>query len=305
MINLVMQPAQAPQTWDEFIATAPPYSIALDGRVNGGPRFDARGPWATFDHHSGVDRLATRATCAQVHMAIRQGLFQCFRDSDGPRANIYVNDCDQDVCLAVYLLRHHHSAGPTMNALLNRLVGLEDMLDTTAGAYPLPVDLPVLGEVAWMFDPYTSFRLSGGLRSRDASAFSNVVELVEHRIDQYLMGHGGKLPLDTRYTRLRTFPTWSLVEEVGAQSRTGMFADGIRAFISVRDRGNGTWDYVVGRMSLFIPFDVLAILEAINVAECVTDADRAGGNDIIGGTARIRGCKLSPDQVTHIACEVG
>jgi hypothetical protein len=302
MITLHMQPDQAPMLWDEFTSKAPPFSIALDGYVQGGPRFDPRGPWMNANHHEECDRLATRATCAQVHLAIRQGLFACFRDTSGPVANIYVNDCDQDVCLSVWLLRHHCTAGPTMNALLNRLVGLEDMLDTTAGAYPLPVDLAVLGDVAWIFAPYTDFRGNGGLRNRNAAAFENVVELVGARIDRYLLCEGKRLPLDVRYERIQSMPTWSLVHETGAQARTGMFADGIRAFISVRDRGNGTWDYVVGRMSLFIPFNVMAILDGINLAEGVTGADRAGGNDIIGGTARIRGCKLPPSEIVRIAC---
>lgn len=57
-----------------FKATEP-FSIALDGYVNVGPRFDHEGPRVNFNHHEEVDRLATRATCGQVLMAIRQGLF--------------------------------------------------------------------------------------------------------------------------------------------------------------------------------------------------------------------------------------
>lgn len=306
MIRLLLEPATPPMSRAQFCALKSGYSVALDGYVRGGPWFTPTGPWANFNHHEDVDRLATRATCAQVHLAVRQGLFQCFRDHDGPRCDVYANDCDQDVCLAWYVLHNHYRTEPTMNAPLNRLVGLEDMLDTTAGAYPLPLDLPVLGEVAWVFEPYTAFRLAGGLDTRDAHRFSSVVEDVEARIDRHLMGHGGTVRLNTQYKVLRTGGhgphAWSLVNEVGAQARTGLFADGLRAFVAARERQGGGYVYTVGRMSQFIPFPVVAILSALNEADGILlDArDRWGGSDMVGGSPRIAGSKLSPDDVARV-----
>src|SRR5688572_19095792 len=105
-ISLAMRPHVTPVGWEEFCATHGPYTIGLDGYVVCRSRFDAAGPRLNLDHHAEVDRLATRATCAQALLAIRHGLFECFRDEDGPRAEVCVNDCDEDICTSWCLLQH-------------------------------------------------------------------------------------------------------------------------------------------------------------------------------------------------------
>jgi hypothetical protein len=217
MITLHMHPDRAPLTWDTFCAAAPAHSIALDGYVVGGPRYDAASPRVNFNHHEEVDRLATRSTCAQVHLAIRQGLFSRFRDEGGARADVYANDCDQDVCLSWYLLKNHYRAEPTMNAALNRLVGVEDVLDATAGAYPYPADMPLLQEVAWIFRPYTQARQTGWLDGRNSCVFADVVDAVCSRVERYLIGSGERESLDTHYEVLRHGHDFVQVLEVGAQ----------------------------------------------------------------------------------------
>lgn len=50
MINLHIEPKQIPMTWEEFVKTKPKFSIALDGYVNVGPRYDPSGPYMNFNH---------------------------------------------------------------------------------------------------------------------------------------------------------------------------------------------------------------------------------------------------------------
>ena len=303
-----MNPSYPPVSRFEFCRDTAPYSIAIDGFVRGEPWFDPRGPHANFNHHEDVDRLATRATCAQVHLAIRQGLFSRFRDGGEPTAQVYANDSDQDVCLSWYLLKNHFRAAPTMNAALNRLVGLEDMLDATAGAYPYPVDLPLLGEVAWVFEPYTRARAGGSLDGRDPAVFAGIVEDVYGRIDRHLLGTGGRMKLETSYERAPydCGPGIVMVREGGAHARTAMFSDGIRAFVSVRDRKEGGHVYVLGRMSQYVSFNLPKTYTALNVAEgnglllTTNGGDRWGGSDTIGGSPRVAGSKLSPDDVAEV-----
>lgn len=301
-INLIVKSNTSPLSWEEFRAETDPYSIALDGYVAEGPAFDPSGPWRNFNHHEGVDRLATRATCGQVLMDLRQGLFDLFRDDDGPRADVYVNDCDEDVCLSWFLLKHHTLATQSINPLLNRLVHMEDALDTTAGAYPFPKDAVVLREMAWVFEPYRQFRLSGGLGRREANQFTSVITDVEHRILSHITGRGEELPLDLRYDVVGGGKGWSLVEEHGSMARTGMFADGIRAFVSVRDHGDGRYTYTVGRMSHFIDFPIVDLLAALDKAE--GGEDHWGGGNTIGGSPRVTGSRLTPEQVTAIIEDV-
>ncbi len=66
-------------SWQEFLNSYPPYSIALDGFVSAPPMRDPEGPRANYDHHKGVDRISTRSTSDQVYMEINLGLFQAFR----------------------------------------------------------------------------------------------------------------------------------------------------------------------------------------------------------------------------------
>ncbi|MBY0527227.1 MAG: hypothetical protein K2R98_27780 [Gemmataceae bacterium] len=302
-VVLHMRPQDPPVSWAEFCATREPFAIAVDGYVCAGPRFDPTGPRLNLNHHEEVDRMATRASCAQVLMALRQGLAACFRDESGFHAEVYANDCDEDVCLSWFLLKHGSLAQHSINPALNRLVAMEDTLDATAGAYPFPSDMPMLQEMAWVFEPYRTFRLSGELDRRQTSAFVGVVEAIEGRVLEHISGKGGQLALDTRYRRIGGGPTWAMIQEVGAQAKTGAFADGVRCYVTVRPRPDGNWTYTVGKMSLFYTFDVPGVIRALNDAEG-TSADSWGGANTIGGSPRIAGSRLPPAEVERIVNQV-
>jgi len=287
-------------TWGQFVARAPRFSIALDGYVSGGPRFDALTPKASFNHHDEVDRLATRATCGQVLMALRQGLFGCFRDEQGPHAVVFVNDCDEDVCTSWTLLKHHYLAEGAMNPLLNRLVAMEDALDCTAGAYPFPKDLPALRELAWVFEPYRQFRTSGRLGLKNVGEYRSVIVDVEHRILQHIAGRGKEIALDTRYERIGGGQKWALVKEVGAQSRTGMFSDGVRVFVSAKELPNGRMQYIVGKMDHFNPLNLVKLTKHLNELDGCKADDCWGGGNMIMGSPRNAGSNLTIEQISDL-----
>lgn len=303
---LHVQPEQPAVLWGDFVSGSPPYSIALDGYVHGKPQFDPKGPRANFNHHEEVDRLSTRSTCGQVLLAIRMGLFDRFRDEEGPLVHAFVNDCDEDVCTSWALLSRPDLCQYTTNPLLNRLVGIEDLLDTTSGMYPVHKDAPILREAAWVFEPYRQFRLSGGLDKRDARAFESVITDVVGRIHLYLTGRGKSLPLDTRYDRIGGGTGWTAVREVGPQARVGMFSDGIRAFVSVRERGNGRYTYTIGRASLFTAPDLLELCKELQALEHLTmpssaySGDRWGGGATIMGSPRVHGSVIKPEEVFEV-----
>lgn len=301
MIELILQPEVPPMSGDAFKKMAGPFSIALDGFVNEGPWFDPTLPCKNFNHHEGVSRLDTRATCAQVLVSLRQGFFKRFRDSHGPQAHVYANDCDEDVCMAWFLLKNHALTQQALNPALNRLVHMVDMLDTTAGAFPFPEDMPSLRGLAWVMEPYRNFRARGGLNIRDAAHFRSIVTDVENRIHMHLAGTGREIDLDTRYEVLENHGRWQVVSEIGGQARVGMFANGVRAFVSVSPRADGRWSYVIGRMSDYIDFPVPSILEAMDAAEgLVGKANRWGGGGTIGGSPRIGGSSLPLQEVVSI-----
>ena len=182
-INLIIDLKNPPFSWKEFCQITPPFSIALDGYVNTAPCFTPKGPRINFNHHEDVDRLATRSTCAQVLIAIRQGLFDIFRNDNGPQANVYVNDCDEDVCLSWFLLKNYLLVENACPERITHLVNMEDLMDTTAGAYPMPIELFTLKELAWIFEPYRDFRIGGGLDRRNTDEFQQIINEVVDRID--------------------------------------------------------------------------------------------------------------------------
>jgi hypothetical protein len=294
-IHLHIEPSQAPLTWEEFIATKPPYSIALDGYVYGATKFteSKMGPYANFNHHEEVDRLSTRATCAQVLIALRQGLIDAFRKDGEVTIHVYVNDCDQDVCLSWFLLNNHIICQNTINPIINRLVHMEDMMDTCSGAYPFNMDMETLRHMAWVFEPYTNFRMNGGVDKKDVKEFEIVIKDVERRINEHIMGKSQSSILNMSFKKIGGGANWAMVIEEGFNARTAMMSVGIKAFVSVRTRQDGNFTYSIGKMSGYIPFDIPGILQFLDKKEG-NDIDHWGGSNTIGGSPRVGGSKLTP-----------
>jgi len=300
-------------SWEKFCATAPSFSIALDGYVNSAPAFNSAGPHVNFDHHSGVNRLATRSTCGQVLLAIRQGLFKTFCNGSEPQAVVYTNDCDEDICLAWTLINNPELAIDMSNDRLNDLVVMEDLLDSTAGCYPVPLDNDLMRQMGWIFQPYREARSSGELyRQRTSEFFRRIILEVERRILAYLRGRTDSVELDGRYRILGGGLGWRMIDEVGVDGRSAAIADGIDAYVLIRKFGeldaiNGSpvWVYVLGRISPYIRFPVLELLQALNDAEGTgTSEDRWGGSDLVGGSPRHSGSTLDPTTVQSVINEL-
>jgi hypothetical protein len=302
MINLLVEPNVSGMSWEDFTKNKPKYSIALDGYVNVGPRFDSNLMMINFNHHEEVDRLATRATCGQCLMAIRQGMYDAFRENGEITANVFVNDCDEDVCTSWFLINNSHLVSNTINPLVNKLVFMEDALDSTAGAYPFSQDLPSLKELGWIFKPYRKFRLDHGLDKRDPEEFKDIIYQVEDRIIKYVTGNGKTISLNTEYNVIHQGSCWSMVEEIGMHARTGMFGRGIKIFVSVRKNPNSnSYNYVIGKLSAFIPINLVKICDYLNsIDKNVAGSNKWGGADNVIGSPRNGGSSITPNEITLI-----
>lgn len=300
MIELHVHP-RVTKTWDAFRAENPPYSIALDGYVDDMPRFDPTGPWANFDHHAGVDRLATRSTCLQVFMALTLGFLDAYRREGEVCAHLYVNDPDQDTCLAVWLLRNPGPlTGLRVQMPIARLLFAEDVLDCTGGAYPMDPERRIMREQAWVFEPYFDARAGGQLHRMDAPTMKALIDEVGERITAYVEGRGEEITLDTRYETIGGGPGWQMIVEHGPHARTALFAQGVRAFVSARENGDGTWTYSIGRMSPFVRFPLRELYATLNAAEGRGEGSGWGGSNTIGGSPRERGSRLPPAEVERL-----
>jgi hypothetical protein len=297
MIELVVRPGPAVSR-AEFVSTHPRFSVALDGYVSGEP-FLAPGPYRNFNHHEVVDRSCTSATCEQARRAVLLGLYDLFRENGQRRALLHVNDCDQDVCLSTWILMNPDRAAEPMVRVLSQI---EDLLDVSAGTFPMPHESDMLAQVRWVFEPYAHVRPH--IAALDARQMRSTIADVHHRIADFVLGKAGKLPLIGSHQRLGGGEGWVLVQVEGGQARERLIAEGVRAAVELYGRNGERWLYSLWRRSEYIVgFPVREILDALNRAEGL-DERGWGGADNVGGAPRGRGSALSPADVERVVNEV-
>jgi hypothetical protein len=293
-IQIIAMP-RISMSWQEFVDTTPSKSIALDGIVKGGPKFDPTTLHVNFDHHDGVVREATMSTAMQVLFAIKGGLMQSWMSMPGT-VQIYINDTDQDTSLAVWLLLNYKQfEGVQGIPHINRLLAITDKLDITGGAYPMNLDDGLISQHSWVFQPYTDLRKSGMLSKSDSSALLSNLEATLSRINKYMMNQGGQVVLDTRHLILYECPDFKIVDEIGGNdARYFLFSKGMNAYISiVSKKENGNLVCTVGKRSQYIPFPVSQLFDDFNDSEGLTRSNGWDGSDIIGGSPRLNGTTLT------------
>lgn len=303
-IELRVRPRET-VTWEEFLSE-PPCSIALDGYVTDAPKYDHKGPHVNFDHHHGVAREATMSTAEQAYMAVKTGLFESFQKEGRPFACVYVNDCDEDTCLAIFILENFKLfEGTNSQPSFNRLLALDSKWDITGGAFPASIDEDLMQAHNWIFEPYYELRRSGQLSIADSGVMNACIESVCARIMKFILGQGERLPIDTRVNVLQQSSVVSglmLIEEIGGNAaRRGMFSRGMNAFLSiVAKKDDGSFVYSIGKKSKYIPLDLPAVYVELNKLENLSREKGWGGSDIIGGAPRMGGSRLQPEQVFAI-----
>lgn len=301
MIRVYLEPRVVVR-WEDFIKAKPRFSIALDGYVKGPPRFLIQGPYANFNHHEGVARIATRSTCAQVYYYIRLGLLDTFQKSGRPHARVYINDVDQDACLSCWLLKNSDKLeGLRFDNLLVQMILFEDILDASAGAYPVHPENPQMHRQAWVYEPYTRARADGSIYGMSKKAMQELLQAVCDRIDAAIEGRARKIELDTRYEEIGGGPGWQMIYEEGPYARTKLFSQKIKAYVALLESQKDRYAYTIGKMSPFVMFPVERIYEALNKAEGLSSLDNCwGGSAIIGGSPRKTGSRLAPQEVQQV-----
>lgn len=290
-------------TRTEFLSRTAPSSIALDGMVSGGPFFNPETNHANFDHHDGVVREATMSTAMQVFIAIKGGLINRLMHAPGDIIGIYINDTDQDTALAVWLLLNYKLfEGVQSIPTINRLLALNDRLDITGGAFPMNLDDGLVRSYAWIFEPYTDLRKSGSLATANPQMLRDNLDATMTRITKYMMNEGEEVKPDTRHVILYDSPEFKIINEIGGPSaRTFLFNQGMTAFVSlVACRADGRFVYSIGRISQYVDYPVLSLYGDLNQAEDLPEGEGWGISDIVGGSSRLHGSKLSWQTIQQI-----
>lgn len=294
------------EPWDTWCERAEPCSIAFDGRVTGKSEVDRDRRIASFDHHDEATRAATYSTSRQTYLAITDDkLFDHFQINDNPTANIFVNDCDPDVCLSVWLLQNNELVLSTEKQKeIEALVDLVDRFDRLGGAKPVDPNSDKAKKMAWIFEPYEMARMHGNkdISELSGSEMATIIQAVGQRISTYIDGYGGIRKLDTSYDKIGGGDNWSLVEEKGYYARLGLVHTGNEAFVSVRTVDDEHFVYTIGRFGAFSDFNIKGLFEILNAAEGISegDADRWGGGDQIGGSPTEGRSKIKPKELEAI-----
>lgn len=289
-------------TWKEFLKETPRKSISLDGMVADAPKFHEPSLHINLDHHNKVVREATMSTAMQTYYAIKGGLMTRLT-SDPEPINVYLNDVDQDTSLAVWLLQKYKNFEGTQSIpSINRLLALTDRLDITGGAFPMNLDDDLIQRHNWVFEPYTSFRKSGGLASATEESMRNTLEAVLRRLTTFMLGQGKLTELDTRHEVLYDNSYFRIVNEVGGNdARYYLFSKGMDAFVSlVATRPDGRFVYTIGRRSQYIDFPVEKFYKLLNEVEELPENEGWGGSTIVGGSSRMHGSKLTWEEIRDI-----
>ena len=96
---------------------------------------------------------------------------------------------------------------------------------------------------------------------------------------------------------------WTFTRETGPASRMAMYNDGISAFMTlVSEKDDGSFVYVGGRKSVWIPFDIPKIIDRLNEieGEIISEENCWGGSNIIMGSPRVSGSRINPQDLEKI-----
>jgi hypothetical protein len=176
-----------------------------------------------------------------------------------------------------------------------------DLLDMSAGVFPLPHERDLLGQIRWCFDPYV--RARPVLAGMTAQVMREVIRDVHHRMDKFVLGRAEVLPLLGDYTRIGGGDGWTFAEVTHQHAREKLVSSGVRAAVELFGRNGDRYLYALWRRSEYvIGFPVRDILAALNVAEGFQPVDPTGwgGADNVGGSPRARGSALAPAAVEQI-----
>ena len=204
--------------------------------------------------------------------------------------------------MSYWLLKNSEKLeGLRFDNVLVQLILFEDILDASAGAYPINPDNPQIHRQAWIYEPYTRARTDGSIYNMSKKEMKDILWSVCARIDAAIDGRSGEIELDTRFEKIGGGPGWQLIDEKGPYARTKLFSEKIKAYVALVENREDTYAYTIGKMSPFIMFPLERIYEALNKTERLSSPENCwGGSAIIGGSPRKTGSRLSPKKVEKV-----
>lgn len=275
------------------LTSLPPFSIALDGFVQG-PEVDPDNHRFSFDHHAKCLRYCTTSACMQAWTAVLLGI------EDLEKYTIYCNDVDVDVCAAVWCLKNPERCKEPLVKKLIDAIGLGDM---HGGAFGYNGMSKV---VEWICEPETNSKRHDDYHKISDDGLKSILEAVLYRMDSYVDGESAievsKQPKHGEYKILRNENDWVLVESQDPHAFSAVYQAGFSRIVLVRPQSDGSLAVSLAKKSDFVDkFPITKFYELLNQEEKIIqaemnktrdahhqlDGDWAGGSTI-GGAPRNR-----------------
>ena len=175
----------------------------------------------------------------------------------------------------------------------------------SAGGFPMPDERDLLGEIRWVFEPYTGNRHR--LAELDADGMHDIIQESHTRIERFLNGESKIVPLLGDYREIGGGDGRVIVEIDHQHARQKMVEANIKAAVELFGQKDDRYMYAIWRRSEYIvDFPVIEILRQLNLAEGYQAEDLSGwgGSENVGGSPRGIGSKLTPQEVEAVVHEV-
>ena len=267
----------------------PKFSIAIDGAV-AGPQLDTENNRYSFDHHAGCLRFCTQASCQQTLTALLLGL-------NPEKYTVYLNDCDIDCCLSLWLLQN---VDRIKEPLVIKLVNAIGTADAHAGA----ININGMSKtVEWVGSCECDLKRDSSYESITNNNLKYILEATLRRIDQYVDGEAAieisKQEKREEYKILRNMNGYLVVESDNSHIYSTIYAAGFDRIVLVRPLDNGSLAVSLAKRSDFVDnFNLPKIYEKLNEIE-----EGWGGGSSIGGSPRNADgtrSKLSLDKILEV-----
>lgn len=287
-------------------------TIFLDGAAQGAPFLDSEKDIYNLDHHEGCVRLFTVSTCEQAYILLRKGLN--LKESEW---KVLANDPDLDTVLAIWLLLNHKRVeNPDEGEILSNLVPLvrlQGLIDVHG------MDLKEMSCLPAHIFEKTENRIEK-LRERELSlkreGLWEEVDLLEYTLEVLR-------EIDRMIYSPIHFTDFKIVDELArvkigeksiaviCRSELGIYEveEHLKALhdkrlgIIVLERSEKA--YTLRQVDLFLPINLQRIYSVLNLRDgAVTDTNRWGGSDIIGGSPRLSGTALQQHEIAAAIADV-
>ncbi len=288
-------------------------TIFLDGVAQSPPFLDSERDVFNLDHHEGCVRLFTLSTCEQAYILIRKGLNLGEREWE-----ILANEPDLDTVLAIWLLLNHKRVAETkeeedIRQNLVPLVRLEGLIDVHGMSLVEMSCLPAgpleetKNRIEKLREQEVELKRKGRWGDIDFSEYTaGVLQAIDRMI--YSPWHFTDFQIVDEFSRIEIGEKKIAVI---CRSELGIY-EAEQQLLALHDKRLGIivlqktdTDYSLKQVDLFLPTNLQRVYSLLNLMDrVVTDKNRWGGSDMIGGSPRLTGTALQPEEIAEAIASV-